>query len=188
MVSVMKTTTSCFTYLLIIAAAFTSLGQAVRAQMPDVKAPVQAAMQQTAVMVGEWRGTSSSIRPDGSREIAEMHEQIRWKLDETVLLIEGRGVNESGEVAHNALAVLSFDPFTRSYKFNSHIAQGLQTAASFEVLEPNVKFRWGYETLAGKIRFTLTFSEDGTHWHEIGEFSRDGETWFPTLEMNLDKV
>ncbi len=159
-----------------------------RGQMPDVKAPVQLAMQDLAVMVGEWRGSSWSMMPDGSREEAVMHERIEWKLDETVLLIEGRGTGSEGQVVHDALAVLSFEPFSRTYKFNSHIAQGLQTAAGFEVLEPNVKFRWGYETPAGKLRFTLTFSADGTHWHEIGEFSRDGETWFPTLEMNLDKV
>lgn len=171
-------------YLLTLAAFAPAIALA---QIPDVKAPVQAAMQSTSIMVGEWKGSSWSMMPDGSRKTAQMHEKISWKLDQTVLLIEGHGVDENGETAHDALAVLSFDPFAKKYKFESHIAQGLRTSASFEVLEANRKFRWGYETPAEKIRFTLTFSEDGTQWQEKGEFSPDGERWFPTLEMNLQK-
>lgn len=171
-------------YLLILATFAPALAHA---QIPDVKAPVQAAMQDTSVMVGEWTGSSWSMMPDGSRKTAQMHEKISWKLDQTVLLIEGRGIDENGETDHDALGLLSYDPFPKKYKFETHIAQGLNTSASFEMLEPNTKFRWGYETPAGNIRFTLTFSEDGTKWQEKGEFSPDGKRWFPTMEMNLQK-
>lgn len=172
--------------ILIIAA--TAIATSAQAQMPDVKEPVQTAMQDVSVMAGEWQGSSWTMTPDGSRKTAQMHETIEWKLDDTILLIEGLGKNKEGETAHHALGVLSFEPFSKSYKLNSHIAEGLSTAASFEVVTPNEKFMWGYEVPGGKIRFTITISEDGTHWHEKGEYSPDGTSWYPTMEMNLDKI
>lgn len=171
--------------LIIVAATIATSAQA---QIPDVKKPVQVAMQEVSVMAGEWQGSIWSMTPDGSRKNAQMHEMIEWKLDKTILLIEGIGENEKGETAHHALGVLSFEPFSKSYKLNSHIAEGLSTAADFEVVTPNEKFIWGYDVPGGKIRFTITFSENGTHWHEKGEYSPDGTTWHPTLEMNLDKI
>ncbi|MDQ8197411.1 hypothetical protein QEH56_04590 [Pelagicoccus enzymogenes] len=166
-----------------------SLGLAtLQAQMPDVKAPVQAAMQELSIMVGDWEGTSWTMSPDGTRQNAAVRESIQWKLDETVLLIEGRGTDENDQKVHHALATLCFDPLTRNYKFDTHTFQGLNTQASFEVLEANAKFRWGYEIPGGQIRFTITFTENGHRWHEKGEFSPDGERWFPTMEMNLQKA
>ncbi|MDQ8185768.1 hypothetical protein [Pelagicoccus sp. SDUM812002] len=172
------------TILLLGAVAFAVTAQA---QMPDVKEPVQSAMQSVSVMAGDWTGSSWTVSPDGSRKNAQMHETIQWKLENTVLLIEGVGKNEQGDNAHHALGILSFEPFSKTYQLNSHIAEGLSTTASFEVVLPNEKFLWGYEVPGGEIRFTITLSQNGTHWHEKGEFSPDGTNWYPTMEMNLDK-
>lgn len=155
--------------------------------MPDVKKPVQAAMQNVSVMAGEWIGSNWSMLPDGTRKSAKMHETIQWKLDETILVIEGLGLDEQGNKAHHAFGVLSYDPFSKSYQLNSHISEGLHTTATFEVLSPNEKFIWGYEMPQGKIRFTITLSENGTLWDEKGEFSPDGTNWYPTMEMTLKK-
>ena len=38
----------------------------------------------------------------------------------------------------------------------------------------------------GKMRYTIGFQND--RWEEIGERSRDGETWQQFFEMNLDRV
>ena len=48
--------------------------------------------------------------------------------------------------------------------------------------------QWSFDTPnGGKTRFTADFSKEG-FWTEKGEFSPDGERWFPFIEMNLEKV
>ena len=37
------------------------------------------------------------------------------------------------------------------------------------------------------ISYRLGLDQDGD-WHEVGEGSRDGETWFPFFEMKLRKA
>ncbi len=160
----------------------------VGAQMPDFKAPAQAAVGELKVMVGEWRGSGWAMQPDGSRHTTHVHETVVAKLDGTVLQVEGRGTGDDGALAHDALGLIYFDNMTRGLKMSSHLARGMHMLADMEVLEPNRQLRWGFEMPGGQIRYTITFKDDGQTWHEIGEFSPDGTQWFPTLEMTLQRV
>lgn len=59
------------------------------------------------------------------------------------------------------------------------------TEADFDLTEDGIV--WGFETpRGGRVRYTATFTDDT--WTEHGEFSHDGETWMPFLEMRLQKV
>ena len=51
---------------------FIAIATSVQAQMPDVKQPVQTAMQNVSVMAGEWEGSNWSMSPDGTRKTAKM--------------------------------------------------------------------------------------------------------------------
>ena len=39
----------------------------------------------------------------------------------------------------------------------------------------------------GTVRFTSDYSKENT-WVEVGEFSRDGETWMQFLGMELTRI
>jgi len=158
-----------------------------KAQMPDVKQPVLDAMKDVKVLVGEWEGRGYNLDPSGEKLWSIVREEIEFKLDGTILQIEGVGKNDEGKVVHDAMGILYYDGFQHAYKMDSHLASGLYANASFEVLKSNEHFQWSFDTPMGKIRYTIEITDSGTKWHEAGEFSQDGSNWVKIFEMNLQK-
>lgn len=156
------------------------------AQMPDFSKQVHEAMSKISVMEGKWEG-KSWIERNGEKKNSSVTENIQWKLDKTLLLIEGTGKNDEGIVVHNALGLLSYNFMNKNYSMNSFLSNGLSTNASFEVIEPNKKFKWWFDdNRGGTIRYTITINEN--NWKEEGEYSRDNENWNKFFEMNLVKT
>ncbi|MFZ0391821.1 MAG: hypothetical protein WAN36_15275, partial [Calditrichia bacterium] len=76
-------------------------------QMPDVSADVKDAMSQVSVMAGEWEGRGWRMTPGGEKAYSNVEENLHWKLDKTILILEGLGKTDEGKVVHNAYGVLS---------------------------------------------------------------------------------
>ena len=157
-----------------------------RAQMPDGSSS-RAAMQKLDFMVGRWKGEAWMIRGT-ERVTTTMTEVVERKLGGVALLVEGLGVvpgpgAEAPRVVHNALAVIAFDLQTQAYVLRSYIASGLWGDFVLTPVEGGVS--WSREVPGGRIRNTAKIG-NGV-WHEIGEFSRDGTTWIPIMELNLKK-
>ena len=117
-----------------------------------------------------------------------MTETVERKLGGIVLQVEGLGViptPDSAEprVVHHALGVISFDAQSASYSLRSYIATG--QSGDFELTPIPDGVIWSREVPGGQIRNTLHISDDT--WHEIGEFSRDGENWAQIMEMRLTR-
>jgi hypothetical protein len=145
-----------------------------------------------AVWAGRWEGSSSLQMGPGEPKKATVDESIQYKLDSTILLIEGIGRHvepngTQGPIVHHALAVLSFDPQKDAYAMRSYLANGQSTDAWFKT-QPDGLFQWGFEAPNVNMRYTIRIDTTQLTWHEIGEFSRDGTNWFKVLEMNLKKV
>jgi hypothetical protein len=110
-----------------------------------------------------------------------------------VMLVEGVGksinsTTKEEQVVHHALAVLSYDQMTSQYKFRTYLKDGRSTDAWLTPLGEN-KFAWGFDIPAGgKTKYTITLDPKAKTWNEVGEFSRDGNTWSAFFEMNLKKV
>nr|MCU0398082.1 hypothetical protein [Cyclobacteriaceae bacterium] len=61
-------------------------------------------------MSGRWKGEASIRQRDGSTLILNQEEIIQFKLDDTVLMIEGIGrTTTDNQIAFNALALISYD-------------------------------------------------------------------------------
>ena len=102
----------------------------------------------------------------------------------SVKVIEGRGYRADGSIGFNALAVISYDPASRSYSMNSH---ALGFSATFPLQVTANGFSW--ERPAGPnatIRYT-TRIENGT-WHEIGEHIAAGRAPARVFEMTLTRI
>ena len=161
-------------------------GFAANAQMPDMKSPVQQAMSQLSVMKGVWVGEGTMTMPGGAKEKSTVTETFAWKLDDTVLTVEGVGKDDDGKIVHHAFGVFSYDPMKREYRMASHLENGMSTLAQFEVVRANREFRWWFDDgRGGTIRYTIKIA-DGV-WNEKGAYSPDGETWMPFFEMSLRK-
>ena len=156
------------------------------AQMKENSDKVKAAMSRLSVMNGTWEGDGWTMSPTKEKTNSHVLETLTWKLDNTLLLIEDVGTNDSGEVELNALATVFYDPREKVYKMHSHLAEGNWTAASFEIIKDNKKFKWTITTRGAVIVYTITI-ENGI-WFEEGSYSRIGsDSSMKFFEMTLTK-
>lgn len=147
-----------------------------------------AAMEKLSFLVGRWDGKAVTEFVPGQRSEARQQETVTKKLDGLMLLVEGLGsIEREGKtiVVHEAVATISYDPATSSYRMRSFDRHGRYVDADGKWIEG--KFQWGFKTGQGEFRYTIDQTDDGS-WHEIGEMSKDGATWRKFLEMNLKRV
>jgi hypothetical protein len=143
--------------------------------------------------VGQWQGEGSMQMGPGEPKKSSVLEKIEWRLDGTVLLVEGLGksLNPSTNeqvVTHNALAVLSYDAASNEYKFKTYLKDGRSTDAWLKSTGENT-FQWGFDIPArGKTRYSITLDPSKKTWNEIGEYSADSTSWSKFFEMNLVKI
>jgi len=171
--------------LLILAACWLGLHISTLAQHENV---VKEKMSVFTSWLGQWKGEGWMQRGPGAAGKSSVDEKIEFKLNNSLLVIEGIGkaVNEAGveTTVHHAYGVLSFDPFTNAYKFKTYLADGRSSDAWFTITAEN-QYQWGFDTPQGKIKYSITLA--GNTWKEIGEFSRDGNQWMKFFDMSLNK-
>jgi hypothetical protein len=127
----MRTSLMCW-----FAIAFTCFAQ----QRPNV-ATQREAMKKLAFLVGSWTGDATTVRPNQTIKVKQT-EQVSYKLDGLVLLIEGTGRNpDSGEVIFRALATVSYDDAAGAYHFRAY-NDGSYLDTDLKVLDSG--FEWGY--------------------------------------------
>ena len=157
------------------------------AQMPDFSKDIKLAMKQIEIMDGKWEGSGWRMNPDGTKSNSDVVENLYFKLDSTLLVLEGLGTDDDGKAVHNAFGIISFDPFKKKFQMKSFLSNGLSTDADFEVVEPNKSFKWWFKPpRGGTVKYTISYQDN--IWTEIGEFSKDEENWVKFFEMNLKKI
>ena len=169
-----------------------AVGSSAWAQRPDTSGPQREAMKKLDSWVGEWEGTGWSMRGPGQRSEFTVHESVQPKLGGLVLLVQGLGKGKdpatgAETVGHDALAVVSFDPKTSSYRFRHYTMQGASGEAELTLTDKGMQWELqGEGQTAFRMRFNIEIQ--GDTWHEYGEFSRDGQTWTRTMEMTLKRA
>ena len=133
-------------------------------QRPNVKAQAEA-MKKLAFLAGTWTGEATTARPNQKIKVRQT-EEVSYKLDGLVLLIEGTGRNpESGEVMFRALATISYDDAAGVYHFRAY-NDGSYLDTELKV--PDRGFEWGYKAGPAQIAFAMKLNDAGD-WVETGE-------------------
>lgn len=144
----------------------------------------QDAMKKLKVFIGEWEGESWYMGRDG-KQSSKMKEVLQYKLDKTAILVEGKGY-EGDRLIHNAMALITYNSYTKSYNFKSHLSNGRSTDAVMIVKSEN-EFEWSFETPNGmKFRYEVTFTENT--WTEVGFMARDGKNFVNFMGMTLKRI
>jgi len=150
-------------------------------QGPNVTAQREA-MKKLSFLVGKWSGDASVVRGPGPPTKVRQTEEVQYKLDGLILLIEGTGRDpQSGAVKFNAMAVVSFDEETSTYRFRSYNdGRYLDT----ELKVPDKGFEWGYKAGPADVRFIMKLNDKG-EWVEMGEVSINGNPPRRNFEMTV---
>jgi hypothetical protein len=156
-----------------------------KAQAPSPAVQIEE-MKKLHFLLGEWRGEGWAMVGQ-KREGAKQTETVQSKVGGVALLVEGlgRAVADNNLIVHNALAVISYDVQKKSYRVSTYQASGVTIEA--EATVGNNSLEWGFKTERGTVRFAIKLTEKG-EWHEVGDFSPDGKTWYKFMEMTLQKV
>jgi hypothetical protein len=165
---------------LIIAAILAAGVVHISAQVNQTDKASQKAIRQLEFMAGDWKGNGWIMGRDGNRHNFEQTEKVQFKLDSTVMLVEGLG-KTNGVVTHNALAIISFNKADENFSFRSYLSTGLGGTFTGEVKED--AFFWYPNE---QMRYIIRINEDG-QWYEKGEMNRGGD-WFQFMEMTLDRA
>lgn len=149
----------------------------------------QEKMKSLQFLAGDWEGDGwISFGPDQVHQFNQT-EKVQYKLEGAILMIEGKGIDknstpENQRIIHMAFAILNYDQHKQTYLIRAYKANGQYVDSDVKVGENSLV--WGFEISQGKVKYIIKINEKG-QWHEVGQFSRDGENWVKNFEMTLNK-
>jgi hypothetical protein len=141
------------------------------------------AMQKLAFLVGKWSGPATAVLGPGEPLKITQMEHVQYKLDGLVLLVEGAGLNAEGKVLFNALATISFDDATGTYRFRA-FNRGRYLDTELKVRENGVT--WGYTAGPLTVENVMNLDAEGA-WVETTDVKFGDNPTRRTVEMRVTK-
>jgi hypothetical protein len=154
--------------------------QSIYSQSLDVDSISKSQISKLAFLVGNWEGNGWLIGRDRKKSEFSQTEKIKFKLDSSLILIEGLG-RADGKVIHNALALITFNKEEKNYSFQSYLQNGRKGNFKGELIDN--KFYWYPNEMT---RYIIWLNEKD-QWYEKGEYNREGN-WFQFFEMTLNRT
>lgn len=152
-------------------------------QGPDT-ARQKEAMQKLAFLVGAWKGEATVTMGPGDPLRLEQTEEVQWKLDGLVLVVEGTGRNRAtGKLEFNAFATIAFDDRAGTYRFRAYNSGNYLDT---ELRVTGQGFEWDLPAGPGKVRHRMTLA--GGEWVETGELEMPNTPPRRTVELRVKRV
>lgn len=142
------------------------------------------AMHKLAFLAGRWSGPVTIMRGPGESLHLTQSEDVQYKLDGLVLLLEGKSTSADGKAEFSALATISFDDATRTYRIRAY-NNGHYVDTELSVLADG--FSWSF--LAGPVRIvnTMHLTAKG-EWQEVTEANMGNAPPRRSVEMVLQHL
>jgi hypothetical protein len=139
------------------------------------------AMRKLSFLAGHWSGPISIIRGPGEPLHLAQTEDVQYKLDGLVLLIEGKSTSADGRVLFNALATVSYDDASHTYRFRAYNGgHYLDT----ELSVPDNGFSWSFASGPAHIANTMHLTAKG-EWSETTDVTIGSNPPHRSVEMLL---
>lgn len=160
-----------------------ALGAALAAQQPAPSsvAAQRDAMRKLSFLVGRWSGPVTIARGPGQELHLTQTEDVVYKLDGLVLLIEGKSTDAEGKAQFTALATISFDDASHTYRFRAY-NEGHYVDTELSV--PANGFSWGFTAGPAHIANTMHLT-DKNEWQETTEVAVGNNPAHRSMEMLL---
>lgn len=161
----------------------TALSAFAQPHQPNLDAQREA-MKKLDFLVGKWSGDASVTMGPGAPVKVRQSEDVQFKLDGLLLLIEGTGRDpESGKVVFNALATVTYDDAAGKYRFRSH-SRGHYLDTEMKV--EGKGFEWGMQAGPGNIRYVMKLNDKG-EWVETGDMIMGSNPPRRIIEMKVTR-
>lgn len=154
------------------------------AQQPGNSVAAQrAAMQKLGFLTGHWSGPVTITRGPGEPLHLTQTEQIEYKLDGLVLLVEGKSTGSDGEAQFEALATIAYDESAQAYRFRAY-NDGHYVDAPLTVEADG--FSWVLEAGPAHVVNTMHLTGQGA-WQETTDVTFGANPPRRSVEMLLQK-
>ena len=168
----------------LLAAAFLiSFSLSLAAQQPvSSSADTQReAMRKLSFLAGHWSGPVTVVRGPGEPLHLTQTEDVEFKLDGLILLIEGKSTSADGKVLFNALATIAYDDASHTYHFRAYNdGHYLDT----ELSAPANGFSWSFTAGPAHIVNTMHLSGKG-EWDEVTDVTVGSNPPHRSVDMQL---
>ena len=152
-------------------------------QQPNVSLDAQReAMHKLVFLVGRWSGPVTITRGPGEPLKLTQTENIAFKLDGLVLLIEGQSTGADGKAQFEALATVAYDDGARAYRIRAYNG-GHYIDTDFNVLSDG--FSWSFDSGPAKIQNTMHLTTNGA-WQESTDVSFGSNPPHRSVDMLLE--
>ena len=176
-----------FLFMPLLAAPFVACPSFSRnAQLP-VSSGVEAqreAMHKLSFLAGRWSGPASILRGPGEGLHLTQTEDVEFKLDGLVLLIEGKSTTADGKVMFSALATISYDDSSHTYRFRAY-SDGHYVDTELSLSSKG--FSWSLTAGPAHIVNSMHLTEKG-EWDEVTEATIGSNPAHSTVEMLLRRL
>ena len=175
--------------LLTVASVFIVSAMAQQPQQPSSNAqpgsnPVAVqrdAMHKLAFLAGQWSGPATIRRGPGDPLHVTQTEDVEYKLDGLVLLIQGKSTDADGKIVFSALATIAYDDASHTYRFRAYNdGHFLDT----ELSVPENGFSWSFDAGPAHIVNTMRLTSKG-EWNETTDVTFGSNPAFRSVEMLL---
>jgi hypothetical protein len=139
------------------------------------------AMHKLAFLAGHWSGPVTITRGPGEPLHLTQTENVEYKLDGLVLLIEGKSTGEDGKAQFEALATIAFDDATQTYRFRAY-NEGHYVDTEVKALADG--FSWGFEAGPAHVVNTMHLTGKG-EWQEATDVTFGSNPPLHGVEMLL---
>jgi hypothetical protein len=178
----MKVAISTCTLPLLATAFVISFNLSLAAQQPDSNSvdTQREAMRKLSFLAGHWSGPVTIVRGPGEALHLTQTEDVEYKLDGLVLLIEGKSTSPDGKVLFSSLATIAYDD-AHTYHFRAyHDGHYLDT----ELSVPTNGFSWSFTAGPAHIVNTMHLTSKG-EWDEVTEATVGSNPPHRSVEMHL---
>jgi hypothetical protein len=139
------------------------------------------AMHKLSFLAGHWSGPVTIVRGAGEPLHLTQTEDVEYKLDGLVLLIEGKSTSADGKRLFSALATIAYDDASHTYRFRAYNdGHYLDT----ELSVPANGFSWSFTAGPAHIVNTMHLTGKG-EWDEVTDVTVGSNPPHRSVEMLL---
>jgi hypothetical protein len=139
------------------------------------------AMRKLSFLAGHWSGPVTIVRGPGEALPLAQTEDVEYKLDGLVLLVEGKSTSADGKVLFSALATIAYDDASHTYRFRAYNdGHYLDTELSVSV----DGFSWSFMAGPAHIVNTMHLTGKG-EWDEVTEVTVGSNPPHRSVDMHL---